>query len=258
MAFPPGRRWLVDNHVNDIAIDAAGNAWLATNGGVSVIRPKTTTLAEKARFYEEEVEKYHRRTEFGYVNPATLAVPGDKTTAKARFSDNDGFNTGLYLSAMSFAWAVTGEEKYRQMAHDAFRALAFLSEVTQGGPYGGPEGLIARNVVPTTDPDPGTVYDEDYDIRRNQRDKLWKIMERRVPVDKTGKWYWKTDASSDELDGHFMGAAVYYDRVCSTEEERGAVRVVVRRIIDHIIRHGYSLVDYDGKPTRWARFSPED
>jgi hypothetical protein len=83
-------------------------------------------------------------------------------------------------------------------------------------------------------------------------------MERRVPVDATGKWYWKTDASSDELDGHFFGAAIYYDRVCQTESEKEKVRVMVRRIIDHLIKHDYSLVDYDGKPTRWARFSPED
>lgn len=256
--FRQGRRWLLDNHVLDIAVGEDGTAWIATSGGVSAIGNMPMTLAEKADFFESEVEKYHRRTEFGYVNPATLAVPGDKSTAKTRFSDNDGFNTGLYLGAMSFAWATTGEERYRGYAHDAFRALAFLSEVTQGGPYGGPEGLIARNVVPTTEPDPGAVYDKDYDVRRNERDSLWKIMERRVPVDKTGDWYWKTDASSDELDGHFFGAAIYYDRVCSTEEERDRVRVVVRRIMDHLITHNYNLVDYDGKPTRWGRFSPDD
>jgi hypothetical protein len=159
---------------------------------------------------------------------------------------------------MSFAYAATGEKPYRTHAHNAFRALAFLSEVTQGGPYGGPEGLIARNVVPITDPDPGEVYDEHYDVRRQQRDKLWKIMERRVPVDATGQWYWKADASSDELDGHFFGLAVYFDRVCQSEEEKNAVRAVVRRLIDHLIRHDYNLVDYDNQPTRWGRFSPDD
>lgn len=256
--FRQGRRWLLDNHINDIVVDAAGDAWLATTGGVSRIGTKAMTLAEKARFYEEEIERYHRRTTFGYVNPATLSNPGDKATAKARFSDNDGFNTGLYLGAMSFAYASTGEEKYRRMAHDAFRALAFLSEVTQGGEFGGPKGLIARNVVPTTEPDPGAIYDEQYDIRRNERDTLWKIMERRVPVDQTGAWYWKADASSDELDGHFFGAAIYFDRVCESEAEKDHVREVIRRIVDHIITHNYNLVDYDGTPTRWGRFSPED
>lgn len=256
--FRQGRRWLLDNHVHDIAVDKAGTAWIATAKGVSSITHDSVTLEDKSTFYEHEIERHHRRTSFGYVNPATLSEPGDKSTSTPRFSDNDGFNTGLYLAAMSFAYAVTGDEKYRQFTHDSFRALAFLSEVTQGGRFGGPKGLIARNVIPTTEPDPNETYDKDYDIKRNERDALWKIMERRVPTDKTGEWYWKCDASSDELDGHFFGAAIYFDHVCQTEEEKDAVRKVVRRIIDHIIKHDYNLVDYDGKPTRWGHFSPED
>lgn len=256
--FRQGRRWLLDNHVREIAIDPAGHAWMATPGGVSCIQSTPMTLGQKATIYEEAIEKYHRRTSFGYISPATLSKPGDRSAATPQFTDNDGFNTGLYLGAMSFAYAATGEERYRIHARDAFQALAFLSEVTQGGPYGGPEGLIARNVVPTTEPDPGEVYDEDYDLRRNQRDKLWKIMGRRVPVDASGEWYWKADASSDELDGHFFGFAIYYDVVCKTEEEKDAVRVVVRRIIDHLIKHDYNIIDYDNKPTRWGRFSPDE
>jgi len=256
--FRQGRRWLLDNRVNDIAIDGDGHAWIATNKGVSCIRHESTTLAAKADFYLSEIEKYHRRTEFGYVNPAVLAVPGDKSTAKPTFSDNDGFNTGLYLGAMSFAYAATGDEKFRQFAHRSFRALSFLSEVTQGGEYGGPKGLIARNVVPVTEPDPGLIYNRAYDLERNKRDKLWRIMERRVPIDKTGAWYWKADASSDELDGHFFGSAIYFDLVCASDPEREAVRDVVRRLIDHLVGHDYNLVDYDGAPTRWGRFSPDD
>lgn len=257
-SFRQGRRWLLDNHVRDIAIDTAGDPWFATAGGVSRIRHVPMTLATKAAFYEDEIEKYHRRTIYGYVNPATLATPGDKDTAQPRFSDNDGFNTGLYLAAMSFAWAVTGDDQFRQHAQHAFRALAFLSGVTQGGEHGGPPGLIARNVVPTTEPDPGAVYDKDYDVNRNKRDTLWKIMDRRIPVDATGEWYWKADASSDELDGHFFGSAIYFDNVRETEAEKDTVRTVVRRLIDHLIDHGYNLVDYDGTPTRWGHFSPDD
>ena len=83
-------------------------------------------------------------------------------------------------------------------------------------------------------------------------------MEKRVVVDKSGKWYWKADSSSDELDGHFFGAAIYFDRVCETNEVKDAVREVIRPIIDHLIRYDYSLVDYDGRPTRWGHFSPDD
>jgi ligand-binding sensor domain-containing protein len=78
-SFRQGKRWLLDNHVNDIVIDSEGNAWIATNTGISCIETGPMTLAKKARFFENEIEKFNRRTTFGYVNPATLSVPGEKT-----------------------------------------------------------------------------------------------------------------------------------------------------------------------------------
>lgn len=256
--FRQGGRWLVDNHVQDVAVAPDGSAWLATAGGVSHIAFESTSLSDKARFYEEEIDRYHRRTRFGYVNPADLTVPGDRSTAVPAYSDNDGFNTGLYLTAMSLAWAVTGDERYRQYAHNSFRALAFLSEVTQGGPHPAPAGFPARNVIPITETDPNQRYDLPYDIGRNQRDALWKIIQPRLPEDASGEWYWKCDSSSDELDGHFLGYAAYYDHVCESQEDKEHVRVVVRRIIDHLLTHNYCLVDHDGRPTRWAHFAPDD
>lgn len=257
-AFRQGRRWLLDDHVRDIAVDAEGNAWIATARGVSCIISRPMTLAQKAAFYEEEIEKYHRRTDLGYVNPAKLSSPGDKKDATPVFTDNDGHFTGLYLGAVSLGYAATGQDELKQKAANAFRALAFLSEVTQGGSHPAPKGFIARAVLPSSEPDPNPQFDLAYDLRRNAADALWKIIQPRWPVDASGKWYWKNDSSSDELDGHFFGYGVYFDHVCETGVEKDAVREVVRRIIDHIIAHGYNLVDHDGQPTRWARFSPDD
>jgi len=257
-AFRQGRRWLLDNRVRDIAVDADGSAWIATPAGVSCIAYKRTTLADKARVFEQEIERYHRRTSYGYVAPAVLETPGDKSTAKPVFTDNDGHYTGMYLAAVSLGYAATGDERLRRDAAKAFRALAFLSEVTQGGTHPAPKGFIARAVVPTSEFDPNPQFDIDYDIRRNKADALWKIIQPRWPVDETGEWYWKNDSSSDELDGHFFGYAIYFDRACETEAEKDEVRAVVRRIIDHIIDHGFNLVDYDGKPTRWGHLSPQD
>lgn len=257
-SFRQGRRWLLDNHVRDVAVDAAGNAWFATAAGVSCIACEPMTLAGKAAFYADEIEKHHRRTRLGYVDPADLTAPGDKATAVPVFTDNDGHFTGLYLAAVSLGYAATGDERLRQHAANAFHALAFLSEVTQGGTHPAPKGFIARTVLPTTEPDPNPQFDLAYDQRRNAADSLWKIIQPRWPVDETGEWYWKNDSSSDELDGHFFGFATYFDRVCKTDPEKDAVREVVRRIIGHILEHGYNLVDYDGQPTRWGRFSPDD
>lgn len=257
-AFRQGRRWLLDNYVRDIAVDADGDAWIATGRGVSRIAHTPMTLAGKASFYEEEIDRYHRRTPLGYVNPAELAAPGDKSGAAPAFTDNDGHNMGLYLGAVALGYAATGNPKHRRDAANAFRALAFLSEVTEGGSHPAPKGFIARAVKPTSEPDPNPQFDLAYDLRRNERDTLWKIIQPRWPVDESGEWYWKNDSSSDELDGHFFGYALYFDHVCQTEAEKDEVRAVVRRIMDHILAHGYNLVDHDGLPTRWARFSPDD
>lgn len=256
--FRQGRRWLLDNHVRDIAVAPNGDAWIATSGGVSCIEFRPTTLAQKAKFFEEEIEKYHRRTRLGYVSPAELSVPGDKSTAVPKATDNDGHFGGRYLGAASLGYAATGDPKLRQDARNAFEALAFLSKVTEGGTHPAPRGFIARAVIPTTEPNPNAQNSVAHDLERREKDALWKIMDPRWPIDETGEWYWKCDSSSDELDGYYFGFGIYFDRVCETAEEKARVDEVVRRMTDHILDHNYSLVDHDGKPTRWAHFSPDD
>ena len=256
--FRQGKRWLLDNHVTDIAVDKNGNAWLATPAGLSCIESVPMTLAQKAAYFEKEIDRYHRRTEFGYVNPCEMSSPGDKSTAVPKFRDNDGHYMGLYIAAVSLGYSATQNEKLRNDAHRAFDALAFLSEVTQGGPHPAPPGFIARNIVSTADADPNSQYDLAYDIRRNKADALWKIIQPRLPVDESGKWYWKCDSSSDELDGHYLGYGTYYDHICKTEAEKEKVRAVVRRVTDHLLKHNFTQVDYDGRPTRWGHFAPED
>ena len=257
--FRGGRRWLAGNAVRDIAIDAQGNAWLATDGGVSCIAFRPMTLAQKAQYFEEEIDRYHRRTPFGFVAPADLTAPGDRSTATVRPTDNDGQFTGLYLAAESWAYAATGEPLFKARAQKAFEAVAFLGTVTEGGSPPGRPGYIARCIVPTDGPNPNETYSPERD-RRIQvvRDKNWRVMEPRWPVDETGKWYWLSDTSTDELNGHFFAFAVYYDFACNTEAEKAPVREAVRRIADHLIAHNHTLIDYDGSPTRWGRFSPDE
>ena len=256
--FRQGRRWLLDNHVNDITVTPDGAAWIATPGGVSCIALKRMTLAEKAAFFENEIDRYHRRTRFEYVADAVLPAPGQKEGAKAQDTDNDGHFTGIYLGSASLGYAATKDPEQKRKAHQAFEALAFLSEVTEGGTNPAPKGLIARAVRPTDGPNPNETLNPKTDRGRKKRDSLWKIMDPRWPVDETGEWYWKCDASSDELDGYYFGFGLYYDHVCETEADRDELRAVVRRMTDHLLDHGYNMVDHDGKPTRWGHFSPAD
>lgn len=256
--FRHGRRWLLDNHVRSIAVDNHGNAWIATAGGVSCIEFHEMTLGQKADLFREQIEAHHRRTPYGYVNPAVLKAPGEKSTATPQWSDNEGHYMGLYLAAMGLGYAARGDLQLRDDAHRAFEALAFLSEVTQGGTHPAPSGFIARTILPTQGPDPNLEFGPEYNRRRIERDALWKPIVPRWPIDESGKWYWKCDSSSDELDGHYLGYGVYYDRVCQTEAERDRVRGVVRRVTDHLLENNLRQVDHDGLPTRWGHFAPRD
>ncbi len=256
--YRQGLRWLPDDEVRSIAVDANGNAWFATAKGVGLIARMPATLAERARFFEEEIDKRHRRTPYGYVDSVTLARPGDPSDWTQRDSDNDGLWTSMYGAGECYAWAVRRDPLSKKRAKAAFEALRFLGAVTQGGSHPAPKGFVARTILPTSGPDPNAADSPERDRRfRETRDALWKTITPRWPKSADGNWYWKSDTSSDELDGHYFFYANYYDLVADTEDERARVREHVAALTDHLIEHGFYLVDHDGKPTRWGVFSPE-
>ncbi|NIA28530.1 MAG: hypothetical protein GWP06_01290, partial [Actinobacteria bacterium] len=256
--YRQGLRWLPDDDVRDIAVDADGNAWFATKNGVGVIRRVAITLAKKAEWYEDEIDRYHRRTPYQYVLEVGLSAPGDKTKVIRHDSDNDGLWTSMYGAGECFAYAATKSAKAKQRANQAFEALQFLRLVTQGGSNPAPPGFVARTILPTSGPNPneGRVAQDKWG--REHNDKLWKVIDPRWPVSADGKWYWKSDTSSDELDGHYFFYGLYYDLVAETEAEKTRVREQVRALTDHLIDHNFQLVDHDGKPTRWARYDPQE
>ena len=255
-AYRQGRRWLPNDDVRSIAVDTQGNAWFATADGVGLIERRMMTLAEKAAFYEDELERYIRRTPMGYVSEVSLARPGDKSEIIYHDSDNDGLWTSMYGAGECFAYAATKDLKAKDRAKRAFEALRFLQKVTQGCKHSPPKGYVARTVISTELPDPNIGRIERDRKTQATRDSLWKIYEPRWPKSADGKWYWKSDTSSDELDGHYLFYPLYYDLVAETEEEKERVREVVRDLTDHLIQHDYYLTDHDGRPTRWGVFSP--
>jgi hypothetical protein len=258
-SYRQGRLWLPDDHVRSIAVDGDGNAWIATPKGISLIERRPMTLKDKAKFYEDEIDKYHRRTEYGYVLEVNLKNPGDKTEWIQTDSDNDGLWTSMYGAGECFAYAATKSPEAKKRAKAAFEALRFLGTVTQGGNPPALPGFVARTVLPTSGPNPNEKnYTPENDRKAQKGDSLWKVMSPRWPTSADGKWYWKCDTSSDELDGHYFFYALYYDLVADTEEEKQRVRDVVKAITDHLVDHDFCLVDWDGKPTRWAVYSPRE
>jgi len=255
--YREGPRFMSGNEIRSIAVDNDGTPWLATEGGVTALRSRSMTLAEKAEYYEQQIDRYIKRTPYGYTSEVGLKTPGDYSEIIYHDSDNDGLWTAMYGASQCFAVAVTGSDKHRAAAKQAFEAIRFLQSVTQGGSHSPPRGYIARTILPTDgrNPNEGRLAS---DHKMLLRDRGWKIYEPRWPTSADGKWYWKTDTSSDELDGHYFFLPLYYDLVASTESEKERVREVVRHLTDHLIDHNYQLVDIDGQPTRWGVFNPEN
>jgi hypothetical protein len=256
-SYRQGKCWVPDDAIRQIAIAPDGTAWFATKSGVGKIEPRMMTLAEKARLFEDEIDKYHRRTPYGFVDAVSVATPGDKSRITQRDSDNDGLWTAMYGAGEAFAYGATKDPKAKERATRAFHALRFLSQVTQGGEHPAPKGFPARSILPASGPDPNRNDSEENDRQNHRRDPLWKVITPRWPKSADGKWYWKCDTSSDELDGHYFLYAAYYDLVAETEEEKREARDVIAAVTDHLLEHDFNLVDHDGKPTRWGVFGPK-
>lgn len=255
-AYREGPRWLPNNAVSAVAVDARGTAWFATDGGLGSLERRPMTLAEKAAHYEAEVERYIKRTPFGFTSEVRLAAPGDRSRITYTDSDNDGLWTAMYGAGQCFAYAATKQPEFKRRAEQAFEALRFLQTVTQGGPHSPPKGYVARTIRPVEWPDPNVGRLERDRAMQQERDRRWKALDPRWPRSADGQWFWKSDTSSDELDGHYFLYAAYFEHVAETETERARVREVVRDLSDHLIAHDFCLMDHDGQPTRWGVFGP--
>lgn len=246
------RRWLTDDKVNDIAFDADGNAWVATQNGVSAIKQRMMTLAEKERYFYDLLMRRHIRPPWT-AGICDLTIPGDTSSWIPSDDDNDGEYTGGYLAMESFRYAVTGDEDARLKARKAFDFLRFLHEVT------GTEGFFARSVIPADWErmhDPNRTYDEKQIADELVRDPRYKPVETRWRKSSDGKWLWKGDTSSDEMDGHMM-AYFYYYELAAGDEDRILIREHVKKIIDRLIQNNHNLIDVDGTHTRWGVWSPD-
>jgi hypothetical protein len=246
------RRWLLNDDVRDIAFDSEGTAWIATAGGVSAIKRKSMTLAEKADYFLDICLARHVREPY-LVEKCLLTTPGDTGTFKPRDDDNDGQYTAMYLAMESFRYAATKDPRARANAKKAFEALRFLQTVTRT------PGFVARTVIPSTwtsmaDPNrkiSGRQWSEMY--VNNPREKR---VETRWRPSSDGKWLWKGDTSSDEITGHMFGYLFYYDLVADGAERKHVCKHVCN-IVDYIIENGYVLKDLDGTHTKWGVWSPQ-
>ncbi|HLV81009.1 MAG TPA: two-component regulator propeller domain-containing protein, partial [Chthonomonadaceae bacterium] len=246
------RRWLQSDDTRDVVIGADNTAWVATAAGVDAIRRKKMTLADKATTFLQILRARHIRPP-GLVGPAVLLTPGDLSRSFIEDDDNDGEHTGMYCAMESFRYAVTKAPDARENAKAAFHALLVLQRAT-GTPH-----FIARSVLPLGTPprhEMDHIFTPQEIAESHRTDPRAKIIEKRWVPGPDGKWLWKRDASSDEVDGHLFGYTTYYD-LAADDAEKKLVAEEVDRLIGGILDHGYNLVDIDGQPTQWGHWSPE-
>ncbi|WP_321473817.1 hypothetical protein [uncultured Paludibaculum sp.] len=220
-----GRRYLSTDAVERVVPDAQAGVWVRTARGVSHIELRRMTLAQKAALFEERIRLRHDR--HGMVSPSRLTVPGDLASSRMRDDDNDGLWTGVYAAAECYRFAVTGSTEAQARAKKALEAMLFLEQVA------GSRGFPARSYIEKGEPMP--------------TDGEWHWTE-------DGKYYWKGDTSSDEIVGHMYAYAIAYDLLPDAALKK-RIAATTRRIMDHILANGYYLIDLDGKPTRWGKWS---
>lgn len=246
------RRWLMDDHVNDITFDKEGTTWIATPKGVSAIHKKKMTLAQKEDFFNDVLMKRHIRAPW-IAGQARLEVPGDTSSWRHDDDDNDGEYTGNYLAMESFKFAATKDPRAKENAKKAFGFLSMLQEITDT------DGFFARTIIPadwTSMHDVNLTYTKQQLADELVKEPRFKPVETRWRKSKDGKWLWKGDTSSDEMCGHMFGYYFYYTLVAD-ENEKKAVGKHVARIVDYLMKHKLDFVDVDGKPTRWSVWSPD-
>jgi hypothetical protein len=221
-----GRRYLPDDQVLQLAPDNQRGMWVRTQTGISHIELRPMALAQKAELFEQRIRARHDR--YGLVADSRLAVPGDAASSQRIDNDNDGLWTAIYAAAECFRYSVTKSPEALASARKSVEAILFLEEVA------GQRGFPARSFIRRGDPMP--------------RDGEWHWTA-------DGQHYWKGDTSSDEIVGHFFIFSVAFDHLPDADLKRRIAQTAAR-IMDHILEHGYNLVDLDGKPTRWGWWGP--
>ena len=228
--------WLPGDNVHDIVVDGK-TVYVATDAGIGIIRYEPYTLRKKAAFFEQQLAAGgHKR--LGFVHELYRENSANGEHWLREISDNDGGHTAHYLAGLCFKYAVTRDPAVRHEATDAFEAMSWLQSIT------GTDGFFAR-----------AIWAEGVDPGQRSTQGSGGLPAKWVAT-KDGKWLWKGDTSSDEVNSHFYAVSLYHDLVAQGEEKKRSAQHLAR-IAKHIIDNGWVLRDVDGQPTRWGRWDPE-
>lgn len=183
------------------------------------------TLAEKARIFQHDMAARFLLDGQALCKLSPRRTPSDPVSYK--MPDN-AYMTGLYLGAISMKYAVTQDAADREAARRSLEALHLLCNVS------GKKGLLARAAWPVDRP--------------LQDDGQWR-------TSPDGKYKWRGDVSTDQMDGVVFGLSLAYD-LMADETGKALIAQDVAALADHVLENDLRIVDIDGNETTWGRYYP--
>jgi len=141
---------------------------------------------------------------------------------------DNAYMTGIYVGTLSMKYQCTKDDADLKKLLQSIDALHLLCRVS------GVPGLLARSAIPVD-----STWEDD---------GIWR-------VSPDGKYRWRGDVSSDQVDGVMFGFSWAYDTV-KDEAVRKEIAKDVTAIVEHILSHDLRIVDADGKPTTWGKYFP--
>ena len=232
--YRAGKRYLPDDSVESIAVSEDGRSlFVRSAAGYSRIDEVPATLHDKAEYIEERYNERHRR--LGLASLAQYPSWNETDTWVHGPQPSDGLWTSYHVTAAGIAYSLTLEERYRESAAESMEAMYLLQNVT------GVEGLVARTLVAVDEP-----------AADNFRDAT------NYHLTADGKYLWRDDVSSDQLDGHFLAFYAYFEHIAQFDpKERARIDAQIRQVLDYILEHNYSIPDWSGERTMWGWWTPE-
>ena len=258
----------------------AENIWVLTETAVSHITLKEISAEEKALKLTEETQKYVDR--HGMVTQRVLTVPRELSSrVPYGHSDNSGTFTAGYSIGEMCKYAVykkkygAKDERTKQARLSAMRAaeaVLLLMYIPGRG-----DGFVARTYLLPTEPvpDDGLFYRKENGRATclptsfaKKKGMAGKVIRADVPVperlahlykdegcDGEGIVY-KGDTSSDEITLHYLH--LYFAHEILGKEDAELDELIgnaAKNTLDFIISNDNELMECNGEPTTWAKWS---
>jgi hypothetical protein len=168
-----------------------------------------------------------RHMPYGTIIDPVFAAPASEEIVSYSRGGNSAIWTGHYLAAEAFRYKVTGSTEALDNLRRALGGVRSLVDITGSG-------LLARCLVPTDSPYADAII----------REEAGHGIFTGTLGDKS--YYWIGNTVRDEYSGIFFGLGVAYDGV-EDPEMRSAIRELVTRLLDFLLRNDWAVVMPDGQ-----------